>query len=298
MMLVSESMVTLCFIAGNRYFIIRHGVQGKDSGASCASVTGVAITWLLAIFGAILPLVGVSRYVPHQSTFCLPDWPSKDNAAHGYAIYVVACVTFMASHLIVAYTAIFLYARSTFKKVRLTSSASTNEERKLARRLTLLVLAFMILTGPYKFLILVQLYSGDSVSAGLEGTFISLLSLDSVVNPMLYPLLDGRYRGILQQALPPKVYHCLFWWVREDSEHPCKEGNKSPSTPPRQLSPTNSSPGSTDSEESPRSGQEVPRPGMHLAVEGSLTSMSIPIENNRDESSLVSATTSVLVVHT
>jgi len=265
----------------------------------------------VSTFGAVLPLVGVSEYVHHHDTYCLPNWADQSNAGHGYALYVFLWITILATLIIVCYSAIYCIARSTFSKVRQhVSQDSRAEQSRLGRRMATLVITFGVLTTPYKLIIFYQMLTGKIASTALEGAFICMLSLDSVANPMLYPLIDPRYRAIMRRLLPTFVYRGIFWWLTGgDEDNNLSTGaNKSGSSdakPPVNLSGASDDDGGAKKGSAPVGDSPI-HPGVHLAIEASVTSSPSltlsPTHHEPIDDVDVSVTRdpapSVLVVHT
>jgi len=265
--------------------------------------------------------VGVSEYVHHHDTYCLPDWADQSNAGHGYAIYVFVWITILATLIIVCYSAIYCIARSTFTKVRRQLSQDTRaEQSRLGRRMVTLVITFGVLTTPYKLIIFYQMLTGKKASTALEGAFICMLSLDSLANPMLYPLIDPRYRAIMRKMLPTFIYRGIFWWLAgsDEDNNSSNKGGSSDAKPPVNLSGdvakqrsapigVGVTPTASPNEDHSKSSDSPIHPGVHLAIEASVTSSPsltlsqthhVPVVDDVDLSVMRGPAPSVLVVHT
>lgn len=193
---------TSLLLTVERYFTIVFSMRPHLKPTTAACKFFIAVTWLISIVAAVLPLVGVGSYV--TNTYCVPMQPSKlVPGSFMYSVSLSVYGVFLYFLTVPIYIKIFAYVRHSSQQVGIKRDA------KIAGRILILVLTNMVffltpiliallwlLTDVFKKNISVE---ARNVLVGVLPTFC--FSLNSFLNPLLYAFRNNRFKQALRFRL-------------------------------------------------------------------------------------------------
>ncbi|XP_028845118.1 G-protein coupled receptor 4 [Denticeps clupeoides] len=196
-----------CIIALERHLAIAR--PWMFQGLSKLKVAGWLTlgVWVLI---AVPPSAALNKLFPvHENyTLCIEKYPSEGN----FITYKL--ITLLLS-FIVPLTFILVLHIKTLRSLMAVSALPPEEKKRIKDFLTLLVVAFIIVLGPYHFIGCVK-YVGlllhSDACAWEKVVFVpyqlgrGLLSLNSLLDPVLYMFLRNDFRSAVGVYVP-----CLQW---------------------------------------------------------------------------------------
>ncbi|XP_017556423.1 G-protein coupled receptor 4 [Pygocentrus nattereri] len=192
----------MCIIALERHMAIVRPLNFQNFRKlrwACFIALGV---WVLI---AVPPSVAFDKLFPKQNyTLCIEKYPSEGN------FITYRLITLLLS-FIVPLSFIALLHRKTLRSLMAINSLLSEEKRRIRAMLTLLVAIFVMVLGPYHFIGCVK-YLGllihSQVCEWEKAMFVpyqlgrGLLSLNSLLDPVLYIFLRSDIRALAGRYLP------------------------------------------------------------------------------------------------
>ena len=194
---VLASMLTLCAVSVNRYFLIVRPKQYDTFFRPKIMRLIVALIWLLPQVFAILPIVGWSRFVfqPGKS-LCL----FKFSFSKSYAFTLVSTITTLPLIVIlVAYYKIFRTVgehvdrtKATLKQGNTTASV---DEIQITRTLAVVIGSYVVCFLPATVINFVEMFKPDwEIPVWLDLSSMVLVMANHANNPAIYGLMNRQYR--------------------------------------------------------------------------------------------------------
>ncbi|XP_076866775.1 G-protein coupled receptor 4 [Brachyhypopomus gauderio] len=159
--------------------------------------------WVLII---LPPAIAFNKLFPKQMnyTLCIEKYPSDQN-------FITYRLITLAVSFIVPLCFIAVLHRQTMRSLMAISSILSEEKRRIRGLLTLLVAIFVTVLGPYHFIGCVKylgLLAHSQACEWEKAVFMpyqlgrGLLSLNSLLDPVLYTFLRTDFRAAARQYLP------------------------------------------------------------------------------------------------
>ena len=209
----------------HRYVAIIKPLKYTTICTTKRAAVALATIWLLSATMATLPVVGWStyRFIP-WTCFCVSDW--VESRSYAYTYLSVTCFLPLCT-LLYCYYKIYRIARRQSRRVvslelasmelsRSHNSAIPNarpktfmrKEKKAVVILFAVMGVFMVCVMPYCLVYLVSSYSvANSIYVVLG--FTSLLSfLNSAANPLVYGILNRKFRRAFVEFITCKYNRC------------------------------------------------------------------------------------------
>ena len=153
------------------------------------------MVWAYGVVLAVLPFVGLGRYVPESKTRCSIDTYDNTkltNLVYNYLLFMFGYVFPIACTIVC-----FALIKAEFKKMSVSSlhaqgrnsslvRDTLTRERSLTLMFALQVLAFILAWTPYAICLLYQQYTGHRVSKLLIDVSSYSGKASTVLNPVIY----------------------------------------------------------------------------------------------------------------
>ncbi|KAL6466443.1 hypothetical protein MHYP_G00242470 [Metynnis hypsauchen] len=192
----------MCIIALERHMAIVRPLKFQNfRKLRCACFIALGV-WVII---AVPPSVAFDNLFPKQNyTLCIEKYPSEGN------FITYRLITLLLS-FVVPLSLIALLHRKTLRSLMAINSLLSEEKRRIRAMLTLLVAIFVTVLGPYHFIGCVK-YLGllihSQVCEWEKAMFVpyqlgrGLLSLNSLLDPVLYIFLRSDVRALTGRYLP------------------------------------------------------------------------------------------------
>ena len=202
---VLASMLTLCAISVNRYFLIVRPSQYNTFFCPRIMRGVVLLIWLLPQFFAIPPILGWSRFeFQHGKSLCL----FKFSFSMSYAFTLVSTITTTPLIIILfAYYKIFKIVGAHSTRVEHTlkrrsapgGHSASVEEIRITRTLAVVIASYVICFVPATVINFVELFKSDwDIPVWLDLSSMILLMANHANNPIIYGALNRQYRKALE----------------------------------------------------------------------------------------------------
>jgi len=203
--LAAVSVLLITLIAFERYHAI---VRENPIPLSTLGIM-IALSWVVAIFLGLLGIIqGVGPIQTPCGYFCAANW---DKAL----IQTIICTVVLLSTVVVTGVLYYLIYRkvkdvsSSLQKViprsRVSMSSMPPAEIEIGKRMAIIVLVFAANWGCYVTLMVYELVTQTNASPLFDGIAATLGSLNSAINPILYVVLDRRFRTAVRNILSPSM---------------------------------------------------------------------------------------------
>ena len=198
------TIVTSFLLTFERYVVILYGLVPNRRINCKKAIAYLAVSWILAVVVAVLPLVGIGSY--STNTFCLPIQPSrKVTSVFVYSVGITLLGVVLYILTIPLYIRIFLYVRNSGSQVGI------KRDGVLARRIAVLVFSNMVFfffpTINGLIWMLTPAFNNLSVTTRevLVGSLpVVLYTVNSFVNPLLYAYRNDRFKQVLRLKITPR----------------------------------------------------------------------------------------------
>jgi len=205
--LATESVELITLIALERFLSIvleRHISRSSLLPALCVS-------WLLAIlFGCLGLIEGKGPGVTPCGYFCAPHW-NESIIQSAFCVSVLGITMSITAYL---YFRIFRKVKMMHRNMRQVitiipaggfgseregeSARSTDAETEIGKRMAVIVVMFALNWFTYALLIIYESVSGHEASAAFDAVATTLAYTNSALNPVLYFILDPRFRRAIR----------------------------------------------------------------------------------------------------
>lgn len=207
--LTCVSIYSVSFIAIDRYFELSNPFLYSKKVSVCVVSIVVLHIWVLSLFYNYMLLYFNGNF----SNKCADKCPSFINAIWSFfdllSVFVLPCAT-----MIVLYIKIFFIARRHSVKIRATfrdrrtitvkNGTALKSETKAAKVLGILVSVFLICLVPYYICTFLPSLLADSYEH-VMGNMLTLLYLNSTINPVIYALFYRWFRKSIKIILTFKI---------------------------------------------------------------------------------------------
>jgi len=184
----------MCFIALDRYLCVVHNYTSEWSTLSAIAL---AVCWLLSLISAFFPIWGLNSYVLRPSgIYCIGEWSERGVNPMAWTITSAFVSVFAVLFISFCYIRIFAYHRTIVSAVAGHADAPIMhaKEISLAKKMLIIVTAFATCWVCYDVLFWYELISGSPADRWWDAIAITLVLLNATLNPILYAILDPRYR--------------------------------------------------------------------------------------------------------
>ena len=226
--LIASSVLSLAAISCDRFFAIVYPVKSINTKTYLKYI--VISIWVSSVL-VMTPMLYAMRLGEEDGfVFCYEDWSSyfnSDTASKGYTValfIVVYMVPFTAMLTFYSLISYFLWFRKT---PGVSSSKSGKPSRKtmnrhrIIRMLLTLVLCFIICWLPLQIVTFSYFFGDNELPGGFFFASEFLIRANGAVNPIIYTLFSGRFRGGLKS-----LRFCTI-----QPKRPYSTGNSLPVTP-------------------------------------------------------------------
>jgi len=198
------SLWSLAVVAFERWLVVCKPL-GNFAFKSHHAIACCAMTWVFALFAAVPPLVGWSRYIPEgMQCSCGPDWYTTDNKFNNesYVMFLFGfCFAVPFSTIVFCYSQLLIMLKSA-AKAQAESASTQKAEREVTRMVVVMVLGFLVCWMPYASFALWTINNRGQPFDLRLATIPSCLSKASTVyNPVIYILLNKQFRSCIRKML-------------------------------------------------------------------------------------------------
>ncbi len=201
------SAFLLTFITFERYYAIKNSIDFNKRIKFKTALKVILVLWMMSIAVALMPLNNINSYSVYA--ICLPLDTSTMKAKAYVSLLVLVLFTCFIS-ICVCYVLIFLTTVTLERRSSSTSSCNSDkqvkqrsfEDQRLARNISLLILANMISWGPAVIVCICGMISKNGINRfWFKILAVFIMPLSSLINPILYCLSRRRFRLYLFRFL-------------------------------------------------------------------------------------------------
>lgn len=195
-----SNVLTLLFMAVFRYIVIVHSKGHLVTKFSVLCTIG--ISWILSMIEPLLPIIGWNRYRYQAFEIaCFPDWAYDKSFPIFIMVFIFAIPLLV---MMFCYAMIYWTIKKNSKRVcgmsegglsTSTLNCIARREAKVTRAMFIVFATFLICFGPYVVCLFI-LFPIFGIWVGKDMAFFCgwMANFNSVINPVLYPLINDRFK--------------------------------------------------------------------------------------------------------
>lgn len=191
------STMTLTIITIERYLAIVHAMYYEKQLKLFGAYIAMSISWVIAIILALLPIIGVNSY--SIICICLPA-DFSNSLAVSYIITLVVINGLAFSLIVYCYIVMYCTVHSTHAGGG--NSATQSADRRIARRMALLIFSNFACWTPIAFFGLTSSLNLNLITvSGAKFLMVFIFPINATANPFLYSIFNQLFRKDLQHVV-------------------------------------------------------------------------------------------------
>ena len=203
---IGGSLVALTLISVNRYFVLVKKSY-RNILSKRTTVLVILFGWLYSFFFAIAPLLGWSKYQFKENLLSCVQNPMHNKSFHAAT---------SVGLILIPYTILCFCSWKIVKELKRTrqriedhlASTSTrqNDERRVTIVLLVVIIALFVIYSPVWVVNTMQIMLNFKIPPLLDISTVVIIQLNHVCNPVIYGLMNAKFRKAALELLCWKKY--------------------------------------------------------------------------------------------
>jgi Leucine-rich repeat (LRR) protein len=197
------SAFCLAFITFERFYAINNSIYYNKRITLKVACFTISVIWIISLFVAFMPIIGINSYSAYA--ICLP-FDTKNGKSRIYIIALSTVFVVCFFFIFISYSLLFIKRVAIERRTSSYSSCNNDEQmrlrnaedQRLAKNISMLVVANIICWGPLVIIFIYSLLSHSTLNRSyLKILAVFIIPFNSLINPILYCLCRRKFRFYL-----------------------------------------------------------------------------------------------------